>query len=536
MSAGQRRPNARLRAARGGRSQAAVAEAVNAEIERATGRTGALSAKSISDLECGWYTWPARPTRDALCAVLGVDDPGAIGLTCRRSRHPVPTAGGTTVLLGTDSEEEMDPLRRRTFLLGGAAVLGGQSLAGPDASTALPVRAEDRYGFAAAVSERWPDTRIGRPIPDRGIDWALELPGGRAFGGAVTEVQVHAASARSGELATVAAEPRRLALFARSRQRTLLVAADDTAEGSTFYAVDGREARRQAGRWPKRHSALIPRAYLLDDLTYGALWAAANLDHALLDDDNPLHEHRRDMAQYEGLDRSAVDRDEAADLGAVSTMWLGSDFCARHILRNLDRLNVAPLFWTREQRGEEASAWLFYRHKLAYLRRTSHPADATTRGFCIPESAVRDSPRHERALLFLAAALMEAHGIRVRVTADAAYSEVDGFVLGGRAIVANWVRTPGIWAVDTTASVSQRATFADAAAHITTRSLIEAPSPGGRLVALADYLGLPWCWLRERCAQLGAAGFDRLLRPRSRLLTADGLTHAARYVGGIPTT
>jgi tetratricopeptide (TPR) repeat protein len=99
----RRRPNHLLRQARGPRSQAEVAELANAEIYRATGREGALTAKSISDLECGWYTWPAKSTRNALCAVLGVDEPDELGFAVRRrERSPERVAYALAHPHGTD--------------------------------------------------------------------------------------------------------------------------------------------------------------------------------------------------------------------------------------------------------------------------------------------------------------------------------------------------------------------------------------------------------------------------------------------------
>lgn len=83
------RPNELLRRARGARTQAELAELVNAEIYRGTGRQGSLTSKAISDLERGLYTWPARPTREALCRVLGVHDVRALGFESRRSRPGV---------------------------------------------------------------------------------------------------------------------------------------------------------------------------------------------------------------------------------------------------------------------------------------------------------------------------------------------------------------------------------------------------------------------------------------------------------------
>ncbi|MGI9098102.1 MAG: hypothetical protein ACR2H2_06355 [Solirubrobacteraceae bacterium] len=119
-----------------------------------------------------------------------------------------------------------------------------------------------------------------------------------------------------------------------------------------------------------------------------------------------------------------------------------SAFCARHILRNFGRLGDLPLFWTREQRGEEACAWLLFAHKLAYLQATRRYMGSASmvRVFCVPERAVRDSPTFERILLFLAVALMEAYGVQVQVCTEPEYSDVEGFVLVPPrcAIVATW--------------------------------------------------------------------------------------------------
>lgn len=84
-------PNERLRRARGTRTQAELAELANNAIYRATGRVGFLSAKAISDLECGLYTWPAKQTRDALCAVLDVPDARDLGFAPRRRSRAAPS-------------------------------------------------------------------------------------------------------------------------------------------------------------------------------------------------------------------------------------------------------------------------------------------------------------------------------------------------------------------------------------------------------------------------------------------------------------
>src|SRR3954469_13817114 len=104
----------------------------------------------------------------------------------------------------------------------------------------------------------------------------------------------------------------------------------------------------------------IPPAYEFDDLTYGMLWAASNLDDCLLADDRALTESYRKLGTYRRLSSSEVTRDVAGDLTQFARAWLGSAFCAQHILRNFGRLGDLPVFWTREQRGDEACTWLLF--------------------------------------------------------------------------------------------------------------------------------------------------------------------------------
>jgi hypothetical protein len=89
-----RRPNLQLRRARGELSQAQLADRVNSAILQATGRMGAITAKSVSDWERGWYTWPIAPVRAALREVLGVAYDAELGFENRRSRASDPADGG----------------------------------------------------------------------------------------------------------------------------------------------------------------------------------------------------------------------------------------------------------------------------------------------------------------------------------------------------------------------------------------------------------------------------------------------------------
>jgi hypothetical protein len=235
---------------------------------------------------------------------------------------------------------------------------------------------------------------------------------------------------------------------------------------------------------------------------------------------------------------SAASRDLAVELHPVSHMWLGSRFCADHINRHAGDLAEVPMFWTREQRDEEASAWLLFAHKNQYLRdiagRFAGSPTPMTRAFCVPRSVVEGSPRAERILLLLAVALIESYGITVVIADEGEYAATPGFVTDRRrAIVATWIGADGIWHVDVTDRRATLHEFADTARHAAAAAVIAAAESAGRLAGLADYLGIDWLWLRRRCGDCADLGMADLTRPRSRHLSTDGVDRACRYIGGL---
>ncbi len=367
----------------------------------------------------------------------------------------------------------------------------------------------------------------------------LVLPGGRSFTGSTAAVQVHPATRCDDAHVAIEVENERLLTnFLRRPQRGMIIGAITDPRGQVRHiGLEAHAARRQLARHQSRSATLsAPFCYELDSFTRAVLWAVANLDDALLTDDAELTQSCHELSTYEQMPGSAVSREAAPELTTISRMWLGSYFCARHILRNTGEFPDIPVFWTREQRGEEACTWLLFQHKYDYLRHTTERfAGSDTplvRAFCIPEDAVHTSPPAERILLFLAAALMESFGIQTQACIEPEYSDVEGFVLApqGHAIIANWIRSEGIWHVDTTARRSRLHDFTEAAGHARTHSIIDAPAPKARLTALASYLGLDWPWLSQRCAGFARYGWDGFLRPRNRLLSLAGLDQACRYV------
>jgi len=368
-------------------------------------------------------------------------------------------------------------------------------------------------------------------------DRILVAPPGRFFHGA--NVPVHVLPAvDDGRILALLPDGYVNDPFLQHPGRRLVVASTGSPDKVRLFGMDTRQVRRRLAMSTCRSRLIMPHAYLIDEITFGVLWAVANLDEALLNDDAILAGYRSELGHFETLVRSAGSRDIAAELTTVSAMWLGSEFCARHILRHLDATTNTPLFWTREQRGEEASTWLLFRHKFDYLRSLAdrYPS-GMTRTFCIPYEAVERSTIAERVLLLLAVALMESFGIHVQVTPEPEYSSVDGFVLdsGRKGIVANWVGAEGIWLVDVTQSRSTIRGYADACGQANDHTIAVGDNPRSRIRRFADYLSIDWNTTTRRSGELAEYGLTGLAKPRSRLLSLDGVDRACRFLGSMHT-
>lgn len=503
----------------------------------------ACDARLVARWEDGDVGCPRPAYQRALAALTGLLF-GELGFR-QRNAIEVPSPDETPAArlsLHVDEEGQVwATVGRRTFLVGtSAALLAQMGLSAADDEAAVPPVSKpgDLCGFAAFAGDRWPELRLARPDPDYGVDYTALLPASRAMEGAALQLQLQGAGLSGGRAVAEVHDLLRWEEFSRGSARGLLIASVQQRGRSRFFAIDSRDARRRAAR----HGAVqvpIPEAYELDDLTFALLWASASLDTGLQVDDQELAITHGELAPYNDLPSSAVSREAAPDLGMTARQWLGSDFCARHILRNFAQLAEVPVFWTREQTGSEACPWLLFEHKHAYLRATRDQFNDTalSRMFCVPRGAVAGSPVPERILLLLSIALMEANGIHVKVCDDPSYSEVEGFVLSGQnqAIIANWVRGEGIWHVDTARRASVLSDFREASGHVSAHSVIDAPTPGQRLQALARYLGLDWTWLQARCHQLAQAGTAGLLRPRSRHISTSGVDAACTFVGQATT-
>ncbi len=453
-----------------------------------------------------------------------------LGTVCRLVRRHTGLSQAAFARLVSSDQSEISRLERgqravrdRRKLLQWAQILGFPAeLAGP-----LP--SQDTSSPSAPAN---PTISLSSAMLEQ--QRHLLLPAGRSIASTIIPTYTVAAdSFRGNELQLgVGTE---LSAWIRMPARALVIGSRVIDGRIRYFAIDARHGARASINAGAVGSRLrIPAAYELDDLTYGILWAVAGFDDALLSDDHGLHSVLPlvDNADLDPL-AEAVGQEE---LTPSSLMLLGSQASARYILDRQSALGGTPVFWTREQTGEEAATWLFFRHKLDYLRSTS-PGQAIGatdggRAFCIPESAVSTSSAHERVLLFLAIALMESVGTRTWITADPEYAEMEGFVLvpRQRAVIASWVRSDGVSRLAQTSQAAQLRTFADAVGHADAHSVTAADQLRTRLAATAEYLGLDLTWLARRCRQLDAVGTAPLAQPRSRLLSLDGLDSACRFI------
>jgi L-asparaginase len=273
-------------------------------------------------------------------------------------------------------------------------------------------------------------------------------------------------------------------------------------------------------------------AYIRDAVTLGIIWVVAGYEAALLDDDADLAA----LQPGEGdLLDAAYDVWSGTNLSAPSRMFAGSRLCAAHITRHLDRREAPPVFWTREQQGEEGATWLLFRHKFLYLLRAAPGGvwdGGGGRAFCIPAQAVAESPLYERVLMLLVIGLMESMGIRTWISSEPDFGEVDGFALvpGDQAVIASWARVPGEPTLGVTRRASAVRGFTDVVEGARVSSVNDHSTPAGRLAASCEYLGIDRAWVVRRCAELASVGIAGLARPRSRHLSLEGVETAVRYI------
>ena len=393
---------------------------------------------------------------------------------------------------------------------------------------------------ALALDTRWGTSLLSPSAPAAGVDGAWRLDGLGLFDGTSVAVQTYEATELSGGLVGIGPEDHpHLRSFVRPLRRALVLGSLGAGHGTGLYVLDAAHARRHLSVERPAEMLPIPAAYRLDDLTYGILWALTNLDDGLSTDDDVLHAETPGLDEHLSKPRSAVARAAVPDLSAVGVAWLGSWLCARHALRQLPDRSAPWALWNRDSRGEEAAGWLFFRHRHQFVRdaqrRIAGGSAPLGSAFCVPPAVVKDSPRYERILLFLAIAWMELRGVVGWVCAEAEYALVDGVLLvpGQRAVVTNWLRTTDVCQVDVTERKARLRGYDEAVNHARTHSVADGATPSARLRALAEYLELDWSWLTRRCHELSVYPAVDMLRPRSRLITLDEVDQVFDFVGNI---
>jgi hypothetical protein len=507
-----------------------VADAVNDWLHARGVLDADVDANYVGKLERGLHRWPGNERRRAFRAVFDAPTDHSLGFYIIRDTRadtsaPAPVLNRPLMASPAWSNQLPDPPKPPGTAVATIAERPGDRQAHP---ATLPIDAHAMADLLRSDVDAPPGTRV-----------ELGAPAGRYFSDATIPAQIRPAIVEHGRVHIGIPTDVAVHLFLRRPRRALVIGRADGADRPHLYGLDSRHALRRLAGLPDGARLLLPSAYRLDELTLAVLWAVANLDEALLADDGLIEEHRGDVAGYQAMTRSSVGRDLAADLTDVGRMWLGSMFCAQHIQRHCGALRDVPIFWTREQRGEEASAWLLFTHKHDYLRVTAaHFAGGPglRRIFCIPDTAVEPSPPGERMLLLLAAALMESYGIEAVVTTEPEHANVPGFAADQhrRAIVASWVGADGIWHVDVTDHRPLVTEYLDAAGDATAQALTRAAEAGRRLYALADYLGLDWPLMRQRCRELADHGLAGIAQPRSRHLSTAGVDRACRYLATLP--
>ena len=78
-------------------------------------------------------------------------------------------------------------------------------------------------------------------------------------------------------------------------------------------------------------------------------------------------------------------------------------------------------------------------------------------------------------MFLLSVALMDALGIRVKISTDPEYADIDGFVVlpGNRAVIATWVRAESAWHANCVGRGPAVSTFTDVTGHVTAHSVAQ---------------------------------------------------------------
>ena len=374
------------------------------------------SRASLKTLISRWengHATPDPPYRSLLQVVFSTDS-SALGFSsddlltsALTAPRPADEPKKTMVAVYVDGKVKHVFLDRRTLIAAGlGAVLGLPKARGTAAGVsggAVPRTDPGNQvrSLINSLQQRWHGLRIVAR-GDHTSEFLVKLPDAESFPGVVLPMVVESPGQRLDNYLVVKHSPGNnsdISSFPSSAARLYITTLTEDPEQS--FVLSSRAATQQLRSDPK--VLAFPDAHRFDDITFGILWATANLDQPLLDDDSILHRRRRGSLLRGGNVAPDLADDLAADLSPASRMWMGSEFCARFIVGQLGSLNQAPQFWTREQRGQEACTWLFFAHKYEYLqeayRRLSTGQQVMSRSFASQKTPC-DSQQHGREFYF----------------------------------------------------------------------------------------------------------------------------------------
>ena len=334
------------------------------------------SPASLKTLISRWengHATPDPPYRSLLQVVLSTDS-SALGFTsddlltsALTAPHPADESEKTMVAVYLDGKVKHVFLDRRTLIAAGlGAVLGLPKARGTAAGVSGGAVPRTEPGNQArslvnSLQRKWRGLRIVARA-DQTSEFLVKLPGVESFPGVVLPMVVESPGQRLDNHLVVkhsTGNDSGVSSFPSSAGLYVTTPPEDPEQ---CFVLSSRSAAQQLRSDPK--VLAFPDAHRFDDLTFGILWAAANLDQPLLDDDSILHRRRRGSLLRGGNVAPELADDLAADLSPASRMWMGSESCARFIVDQLGSLNQAPQFWTREQKGAGGVHMAFLRSQV----------------------------------------------------------------------------------------------------------------------------------------------------------------------------
>ncbi|QSB14183.1 hypothetical protein JQS43_22085 [Natronosporangium hydrolyticum] len=301
-------------------SRRELADAVNTLLWEKEGIKEHLSQDDIGKVENGRVRWPRKARRLGFRAVLRARTDADLGFYFYREAagpaicpsSPEGHAGWVTAALNAGPPHVGQPTRPQAHANNSdlpAANLG--KLLGHSAAEALEFA--PRTGASCLDPRTIEHLHPLCPTLLCSQTTASVLPllvaGGRTHAGSVINARILPA-ADDGRI--VAALPQGGADSGAPGWpgRELLVGVVERGTHVDAFGIDSRRAGLQVATAEARLP--IPRAYQLDDLTVGLLWAVTNLETSLLGDDAQLAACHGWISQYESLPHSSASRDAVA--------------------------------------------------------------------------------------------------------------------------------------------------------------------------------------------------------------------------------